>query len=97
MSVGKVIFILWKFIYLPILVHIINIITLCLIKEPFKKYYLLIYLLFRVLIYILNLFTLPILELISIITIVMCLIYYSSQILLLSFYCVTEEQLPFLM
>ena len=48
-------------IYLLILVNIINIITLCLIKEPFKEYYLLIYLLFRVPIYILNLFTLPIL------------------------------------
>ena len=56
-------------IYLPILVTIINVITLRLIKEPFKKYYLLIYLLFRVLIYILNLFSLPILVLISIITI----------------------------
>ena len=59
-----------------------------------------IYLLFSVLVYILNLFTLPILELISIITILMCLIngiYYGSPILLLSFYCVTEEQFPFLM
>ena len=81
-------------IYLQILVNIINVITLCLIKEPFKEYYLLIYLLFRVLIYILNLFTLPILMLISIITILMCLInhvYYGSPLLLLSFYCVTEE------
>ena len=31
-------------IYLPILVHIINVTTLCLIKEPFKENYLLIYL-----------------------------------------------------
>ena len=31
--------------YLPILVHvIINVTTLCLIKEPFKEYYMLIYL-----------------------------------------------------
>ena len=84
-------------IYLPILVNIINVITLCFIKEPFKEYYLLIYLLF---IYILNLFTLPILMLISIITILMCLInpiYHGPPILLLSFYCVTEEQFPFLM
>ena len=74
------------------LVNIINVITLCLIKEPFKEYYSLIYLLFRVLIDILNLFTLPILVLISIITILMCLInhmYYGSLVLLLSFYCVT--------
>ena len=38
--------------------------------------------------------------LISIITILMCLInrvYYGSPILLLSFYCVMEEQFPFLM
>ena len=38
--------------------------------------------------------------LISIITILMCLInriYYGSPILLLSFYCITEEQFPFLM
>ena len=59
-----------------------------------------IYLLFRVLIYILNLFTLPILVLISIITILMCLInriYYGLPILFLSFYCATEEQFPFLM
>ena len=73
-------------IYLPILVHIINVTTLCLIKEPFKEYYLLIYLLlFRVLIYLYNLFTLPILVLISIITILMCLIYriyHGSPILL---------------
>ena len=55
-----------KLIDLPILLNIINVITLCLIKEPFKIYYLLIYLLFRVLIYILNLFTLPIWVLISI-------------------------------
>ena len=82
-------------IYLLILVNIIKVITLCLIKEPFKEYYLLIFL-FRVLIYILILFTLPILVLISIITISMC-IYYGSPILLLSFYCVTEEQFPFLM
>ena len=61
-------------IYLPILVNITNVITLCLIKDPFKEYNLLIYLLFRVLIYILNLFNLPILLLISIITIIMCLI-----------------------
>ena len=52
----------------------INAIILCLIKEPFKKYYLLIYLLFRVLIYIRNLFTLPVLVLISIIIMLMCLI-----------------------
>ena len=50
--------------------HIINVTTLCLIKEPFKEYYLLIYLLiFRILIYIHTLFTLPILVLIGIITI----------------------------
>ena len=87
-------------VYLPILVNIINVITLCLIKEHFKEYYLLIYFLFRVHIYILNLFTLPILVLISIITILMCLInriYYGSPILLLSLYCVTEEQFPFLL
>ena len=38
--------------------------------------------------------------LLSIITILMCLIngiYYGSPILLLSFYCITEEQFPFLM
>ena len=49
---------------------------------------------------ILNFFTLPILVLISIITILMCLInriYYGSPILLLSFYYVTEEQFLFLM
>ena len=87
-------------IYLPMLVHIINVATLCLIKEHFKEYYLLIYLLFKVLLYILNVFTLPILVLMSIITILMCLIYriyYVSPILLLSFYCVTEEHFPFLM
>ena len=59
-----------------------------------------IYLIFRVFIYILNLFTLPILILISITTVLMCLInriYYGSPFLLLSFYCVTEEQFPFLM
>ena len=53
-----------------------------------------------VFIYILNLFTLHILVLISITTIIMCpinRIYYGSPILLLSFYCVTEEQYPFLM
>ena len=58
------------------------------------------HLLFRILIYILNLFTLPIIVLISITTILMCLInhiYYGSPILLLSFYCVTEEKFPFLM
>ena len=79
-----------RLIYLPILVHIIiNVTTSCLIKEPFMEYYLLIYLLFRVLIYILTLFTSPILVLISIITILMCLInriYYGSSILLLPFY-----------
>ena len=59
----------------------------CLIKEHFKEYYLLaylyIYLLFRVFIYILNLFTLTIVVLINVITILMCLInriYYSSPI-----------------
>ena len=85
-------------IYLSILVYIINVTTLSLIKEPFKEYYLFIYLLFRVLIYIHNLFTLPIVVLISIITILMCLInrmYYGSPILLFLFYCVTEEQFPF--
>ena len=57
-------------IYLPKLVHVSNVTTLCLIKEPFKEYCLLIYLLlFTVLIYTHNLFTLPILVLISIITI----------------------------
>ena len=41
--------------YLPILVYMINVITLCLIKEPFKENYLLVfYLLFSVLIYTLN-------------------------------------------
>ena len=56
-----------------------------------------IYLLFRELIDIFNLFTSHILVLISIIAILMCLInriYYGSPILLLSFYCVTEEQFP---
>ena len=73
-------------IYLPILVNIINVITLCLIKEPFQEYYLLIYLIVRVLIYILNLFTL-ILVMIRIIIILIYLInriYYGSPILLLS-------------
>ena len=87
-------------IYLPILVNIINVIKLCLIKEPFKEYYLFIYYLEYLFIYLIYLFTLPILVLISIITILMCLInhiHYGSQILLLSFYCVTEEQFPFLM
>ena len=65
---------LFNLIYLPILVNIINIIILCLIKEPFMKYYLLIYLFIRVLIYILNLFTLSILVLINIVIILMCLI-----------------------
>ena len=59
-------------IYLPIFVNIINVITLCLIKESLEKCYLFIYLLFRVLIYILDLFTLLILVLI--IKILMCLI-----------------------
>ena len=84
-------------IYLLILVNIINVIKLCLIKELVKVYYLLIYLLFSVFIYILTLFSLPILVLISITTILMCLINcicYGSPILLLSFYCVTEEQFP---
>ena len=64
----------FNLIYLQILVNIINAIISCLIKEPFKKYYSLIYLLFRVLIYILNIFTLPVLVLISIIIILMCFI-----------------------
>ena len=63
---------LFNFIYLPILVYIINVIILCLNKEPFKKYYLLIYLLFVVLISILKFITLPILVRISIIIILMC-------------------------
>ena len=74
------------------LVHIINVTTLCLIKEGILLAYLFIYLLFRIFIYILNLFTLPIFVLISITTILMCLInriYYGSPILSLSFYCVT--------
>ena len=82
------------------LVYNINATALCLIKEPFKEYYLFIYFLFKVFIYILYLFTLPILVLINIITILMCLInriYYGSPILLLSFYYVTKEQFPFLM
>ena len=85
-------------IYLPILIHIRNLTTLCLIKEPFKEYYLLINLLFRV--FFIYFHTLHNLVLISIITILMCLInriYYGSPILLLSFYCVIEEQFPFLM
>ena len=102
---------LYNVTYLPTLVNIINVITLCLIKEPFKEYYCLlilyiyiytlyIYIYIIYILYILNLFTLPILELISFITILMCLInhvYYGSPILLLSFYCITEEQFPFLM
>ena len=47
---------------------------------------------FRVLIYLLNLFTLPILVVIGIIIVLMCLInciYYGSLFLLLSFLCVT--------
>ena len=86
-------------IYLPILEKNINVITFCLIKEPSKEYYLLSYY-FRVLIYILNLFTLPILVQIRVITILMCLInriYYGSPILVLSFYSVTEELFLFLM
>ena len=57
---------------------LVNIIILCLIKESFKKYYLLIYVFIRVPVFsdILNLFTLPILMLISIIIILMCLINY---------------------
>ena len=53
---------------------LVNIIILCLIKE----YYLLIYVFIRVPVFsdILNLFTLPILMLISIIIILMCLINY---------------------
>ena len=66
---------LFNHIYLAILVHAINITVLCLVKETLKRHYLLTYLLFRVLIYILNLFTLPILVLIIIIIIIlMCLI-----------------------
>ena len=47
-----------------------------------------------------HLFTYTILGLISIITILTCLInriYYGSPILLLSFYRVAEDQFPFLM
>ena len=57
---------------------LVNIIMLCLIKESFKKYYLLIYVFIRVPVFsdILNLFTLPILMLISIIIILMCLMNY---------------------
>ena len=93
-------------IYLPIFVNIINVITLSIIKEPFKEHYLLIYLIISVLIYILNLFTLPILMLISIITILMCLINRIIRLiwyilwltdLITVIYCVTEEQFPFLM
>ena len=66
---------LCNLIYFPVLVNIIYVIILCLIKEPLGNItYLFIYLLFRVLIYILNLFTLPILVLINIIIIAMCLI-----------------------
>ncbi len=66
---------IYLLINLPILVNIINVITLCLTKkDPFNEYYFLIYLLFRVLIYILILFTLLILVLISITTILMYLI-----------------------
>ena len=87
-------------IYLLILASSINVIILCLITEPFKNICCLFIYYFRVLIDVLNLLTLPILLLICIITILMYLIngiYYGSPILLLLFYCVTEEQFPFLM
>ena len=50
-----VVFDLVNLIYLPILVNIIHFIILCLIKVPFKKYLLLIYLFIRLPIYVLDL------------------------------------------
>ena len=80
---------LYNLIYLPILVNIINVSHCVLSKNLLRNpTCLFIYVLFRVLIYILNLSTLPILLLISIITILMCLI--NRIYLLLPFYCVNK-------